>query len=149
MSKNTKFKDNAERIQYLENKQAEIAQNQEDNLVFDFDEALKEDSKQKIEIRLLEKTYYLPQKMPFSFSTFFLRHCYRKINGKWTIAFEDKYLMPFLELMFGRKFLDDLERSRDNRISMMFVYEQIVPKIMKEWGYNVNPNDQKKMSIQG
>jgi len=66
-----------------------------------------------------------------------------------TVAFEDKYLMPFIELMFGRKFLDDLERSRDNRISMMFVYEQIVPKIMKQWGYDVNPDDQKKMSIQG
>jgi hypothetical protein len=149
MSKNKNFKNNAERIAYLEDKQKEITDRQENNLVFDFDDALKEDNKRKIEIKLLNKTYFLPIKMPFSFSTFFLRHCYRKINGKWTVAFEDKYLMPFLELMFGKKFLDDLERARDNRISMMFVYEKIVPKIMKEWGYDVNPDDQKKMSIQG
>lgn len=146
---NKKFQNNADRIKYLNEKQDEIAQNQEKNLVFDFDEALKEDNKQKIEIKLLGKTYYLPMKMPFSFSTFFLRHCYKQIRGEWTVAFEDKYMMPFIELMFGKKFLDDLEKARDNRISLMFVYEHIVPKVMKQWGYNVNPNTQKKIQTRG
>ena len=152
MSENN-LNNNADRIKFLNEKQEEITERQSNNLVLDFDQALKEENKQKIEIKLLGRTYFLPKKMPFNFSTFFLRNCYKKIKGQWTVVMDDDKIMPFIELMFGKKFIENLENSRDNRISMMFVYEKIVPKILDQWGYNMDTSksghiSEKKIQIQ-
>jgi len=152
MSENN-LKNNADRIKFLDEKQEEITERQSNNLVLDFDQALREENKQKIEIKLLGKTYFLPKKMPFNFSTFFLRFCYKKIKGQWTVIMDDDKIMPFIELMFGKRFIENLEKSRDNRISMMFVYEKIVPKILNEWGYHMDASksghiSEKKIQIQ-
>jgi hypothetical protein len=139
MSENN-LKNNADRIKFLNKKQEEITERQSNNLVLDFDQALKEENKEKIEINLLGKTYFLPKKMPFNFSTFFLRSCYgkNKKSGEWEVSMTDDKILPFIELMFGKRFIENLEKSRDNRISMMFVYEKIVPKILNEWGYHMD-----------
>ena len=152
MSENN-LNNNADRIKFLNEKQEEITERQSNNLVLDFDQALKEENKQKIEIKLLGRTYFLPKKMPFNFSTFFLRNCYKKIKGQWTIIMDDDKIMPFIELMFGKKFIENLEKSRDNRISLMFVYQNIVPKILDEWGYHMDTSksghiSEKKIQIQ-
>lgn len=149
------FENNAERLAYLNDKENEIAKRQEKNLVLDFDEALKEENKKQIEVKLLGKTYFLPTKMPFNFSTFFLRNCYKKIKGEWFIAMDEDKVLPFIELMFGKKFIYQIEKAKDNRISLEFVMSNIVPKIMDKWGYSMNQSPekirelQKKMQIPG
>lgn len=132
-----KFKNNAERIRYLNQKEEEIADRQENNLVLDFDQAIKDENIKKIEIKLLGKTYFLPHKMPFNFSTFFLRNCYKKVKGEWTIIMEDDKVPVFLRLMFGDYFIKNIENSGDNRISLEFVMAKIVPQVMKAWGYDM------------
>lgn len=149
------FENNAERLAYLNDKENEIAKRQEKNLVLDFDEALKEENKKQIEVKLLGKIYFLPIKMPFNFSTFFLRNCYKKIKGEWVIAMDEDKVLPFIELMFGKKFIYQIEKAKDNRISLEFVMSNIVPKIMDKWGYSMNQSPekikelQKKMQIPG
>jgi hypothetical protein len=149
---NKRFKNNAERMAYLNQKESEIAERQEKNLVLDFDKALEEETKSQIEIKLLGRSYFLPTEMPFNFSTFFLRNCYKKIKGQWTVLMPEDKVLPFIELMFGKKFINQIENSKDNRISLEFVMRNIVPKVMEQWGYKMNnskENAQKKMQIQG
>lgn len=149
------FKDNIDRIKYLTEKQEEISTRQENNLVLDFDQALKEANKKQIEIKLLGKTYFLPSEMPFNFSTFFLRHCYKKVKGQFIVMMPEDKMLEFLELMFGRRFVQSLENSNNSNVSMLFVFQNIVPKVLKEWGYDtdVDPKQleeiQKKMLTQG
>lgn len=152
---NKNFKDNNDRIKYLTEKQEEISKRQENNLVLDFDQALKEANKKQIEIKLLGKTYFLPSEMPFNFSTFFLRHCYKKVKGQFLVMMPEDKMLEFLELMFGRRFIQSLENSNNSNVSMLFVFQNIVPKVLKQWGYDtdVDPKQfeeiQKKMLIQG
>lgn len=148
------FKNNDDRIKYLTEKQNEISERQENNLVLDFDQAIKEANKKQIEIKLLDKTYFLPSEMPFNFSTFFLRHCYKKVKGQFVVMMPEDKMLEFLELMFGKRFIQSLENSNNCNVSMLFVFQNIVPTVLREWGYdtNVDPKQleeiQKKMLIQ-
>lgn len=152
---NDKFKNNEERIKYLNQKHEEMAINQEDTLVLDFDEALKEESAENLKIKLLGKYYDLPKDIPFNFSTFLLRYCYKKVRGKLIMSIPDDKLYTFLELMIGKDFVKDLENSNNRNVSINFIFQKVVPKIMEEWGQNVDFNSdkvknlQKKMSIPG
>jgi len=147
---NKRFKNNVERIEYLNKKHEEIKENQENNLVLDFDKALEEEKSKskKIQINFMNEVFLIPYKMPFNFSTFFLRHCYKKINGKWTIVMPEDKVLLYLELMFGKKFMSKLEEAKDPFISQQFVFENIVPKIMKTWGYDIDTDPEKIKEIQ-
>jgi hypothetical protein len=135
-----KFDNNNDRIQYLNSKQEEIESNQVDTLVLDFDEALKEEEAKikKVKIVIAGKEYNIPSKMPFQFSTFFLRHCYKKVKGRWTITMQEDKVLPFLEKMLGKKFIMDFENSNNTALSIDFIFTKIVPKIMGTWGIDVN-----------
>lgn len=158
MGKNSKFKNNAERIAYLNQKHEEIITKQENTLLIDFDEALKEEEKKQLEMKLLGKIFKLPPAMPFNFSTFFLRYCYKKVKGKMVIVLPEDKIIDFLRLMFGNDFLVLLENTTNRNVTTDFVYKTIVPRIMKEWGQEVDTekaesfnvdNLEKKMLTQG
>jgi len=145
------FQNNEERLKFLNEKCDEIKERQLEELEFDFDEALNEYSKEKsFKVKFANKIFTLPMSMPFNFSTFFLRYCYKKIDGKMIFTVPDEHFYKFLELMFGREFLTSLERSR---ASINFVFETIVPKVMSKWGYDIdsskNKDIQKKMKMLG
>lgn len=146
-----RFKNNAERIAYLNKKHEEIKTNQENDLVLDFDNALEEEKKKvgKIIINFMGKSFELPKKMPFNFSTFFLRNCYKKIKNEWVVIFPEDKVLEYLELMFGKVFIDTLNNAKNRDVSIDFVFKNIVPSIMKEWGYKIdtskNEEIQKKM----
>jgi hypothetical protein len=150
-SYNNKFKNNAERIEYLDKKHEEIKENQENNLVLDFDEAIEEEKNKagKIVIKMLGKVFELPKKMPFNFSTFFLRNCYKKIDGEFVVVFPENKILEYLELMFGSEFINTLNNEKYSDISIDFIFKNIVPDVMKVWGYKVdtkrNKEIQKKM----
>jgi hypothetical protein len=134
------FENNNDRINYLNSKQEEIESNQVETLVLDFDEALKEEEAKikKIKIVVAGKEYNIPSKMPFQFSTFFLRHCYKKVKGRWTITMQEDKILPFLEKMLGKKFIIDFENSNNTSFSIDFIFKKIVPKIMSTWGIDVD-----------
>lgn len=137
---------NEEKIDFLNKKTDEIGKAQENTLLVDFDQALEEEKEETLTIKILGEYYILPGKMPFNFSTFFLRNCYKKIKGKQQFVMEENQIVPFLELMFGKKFVKKLEETDDNRISTNFIFEKIVPKIMSAWGQDIDTsNAQKKI----
>lgn len=152
--KNSKFKNNEDRIKYLDEKHEEIKKNQEDDLVLDFDKALEEEKAKssKIIIKLMGCEFKLPKKMPFNFSTFFLRNCYKKIEGQWVIVMPEDKVLEYIELMFGKDFINKLEQ-KNNDISIDFIFKNVVPGIMKQWGYDVDTSKnkylQKKMMNRG
>lgn len=152
-NKNNKFKNNNERIAYLNQKHEEILENQESSLLIDFDAALKEEEAKGYKIKVLEKYFYIPAAMPFNFSTFFLRHCYKRIKGKMVVTIPEDKMMDFLKLMFGNDFLICLENSNNRNLSIDFVYKKIIPVIMKSWGYNMDNSKtqelEKKVLTQG
>ena len=147
------YRSNQERVDYLNKKQNEIADNQENQLVLDFDKALEDGSKRPIIIKLIGKKYEVPSEMPFNFSTFFLRHCYKKIDGKMTVVMDDDKVLPYIELMFGKEFLDDVSKPENTKVSINFVFDKIAPAIMKQWGYDIDTSNkediQKKMMNRG
>lgn len=148
---NNKFKNNEERLAYLNSKQDEIAVRQEGELLIDFDKALEESKEEQIKVKFLNKHYQVPASMPFNFSIFFLRNCYKKVNGKMTVVVPDEYLVKFITMMFGNDFMTALENTKDVRITMGIVFSKIVPVILDKWGYNVDTTKQKKIQtlIQG
>jgi hypothetical protein len=145
---------NNKRLAFLNEKQDEMAQRQENGLVLDFDQALKEAKHETLTIKLLKESFELPAEMPYSFSMFFLRHCYKKIKGKWVVIMPDDKMTQFLDLMFGQRFLNFLESSKNQNISINFVFKKIVPEILDKWGYGLekdnsdNFSDQKKILTQ-
>jgi len=142
---NDKFKNNEERLAYLNTKQDEIAVRQEGELLIDFDKALEESKEEQIKVKFLNKYYQVPTSMPFNFSIFFLRNCYKKVNGKMTVVVPDEYLVKFITMMFGNDFMTALENTKDVRITMGIVFSKIVPAILDKWGYNVDTTKQKKI----
>lgn len=150
---NKKFKDNNERLEYLNKKQTEIAENQEKELVLDFDEALREESKKTFKVKLNGISYDMPKDMPMSFSTYLVRKCYKKIKGEWHIVMPDQdNLYMFIEKMFGKKFMMDIERSNNKALSMTFVFNTIVPGVFAQWKVPLNTsnsNIEKKIMSQG
>ncbi len=146
--------ENEKRLELLENKFEEIKERQESELTCDFDKALEEyvKKKERLTVRFLGKIYELPQSVPFNFSTFFLRYCIKKVNGKQVVSIPDDKILQFIKLMFGQKFLIALETSNNVNVSIEFVNETIVPFVMKQWGYDIDNENvkdlQKKISSQ-
>ena len=153
MENKKRFKNNFERMQYLDDKQDEIAKRQENELILDYTEALKEENAKALKVNINGTLYDIPSKMPFSFSTYFIKNCYKKVNGKQVFAFEDQSTMfDIVEKIFGKKFMFDLNKQINKNVSLTFLFEKVIPDIMRHWGLDINTKDsniQKKMMTQG
>lgn len=155
LSEEQKNIENEKRLKTLDKKFEEIKERQESELTCDFDKALEEFSKEEesFTVRFLGKIYELPSSMPFNFSTFFLRYCYKKVDGKMVIVMPEDKILTFIKLMFGGEFLAALEQAKNPKINMKFISNKIVPIVMKQWGYDVNNENvkdlQKKISTRG
>lgn len=134
---------NEDRILFLDQKAAELQQVQQEDLVADYDEALREYENQNKPhyVKFAGEVFAVPREMPFNFAAFYFRHCIRKVRGKTEMVVPEDKLYEFIELMFGREFLSVLERSD---VGMNFVFERIVPDIMKMWGHDVNAEKKQK-----
>ena len=133
-------KKNMERIAFLEEKTAELVQEQESELVTDYDQALEEyEFKNKPhKIKFNGKVFKIPHTMPFSFSMFYMRHCLIKQGGKTMFTIPDDKLATFIEKMFGADFLNEFDQN--NKASLDFLLQIIIPDVMYKWGYNVKSN---------
>lgn len=128
---------NEERILFLDQKAQELQESQQEDLVADYDAALKEyETKNKPHlIKFSGEVFEIPNEMPFKFATFYFRHCVKKVAGKTQMQVPEDRLYEFIELMFGKRFLSVLETSD---AGMNFVFRHIVPDIMKMWGQDVD-----------
>lgn len=140
---NSKFTNNEERENFLEEKFEEIQEIQEADLLVDFDQAIKEKAEKPLYIKFIGKTFEVPRKMPFKFATFFFRYCYKKEHGKIKIDVPEERLFQFMQLMFGNDFLTSIERNKKN-ISLELVFDVISVPILDKWGYGI---DQKKKAM--
>lgn len=139
IKENKRFENNTERLDYLNRKQEEIANRQEEELVLDFDEALREENKKKFKVKVNGISYDMPRDMPISFQTFLIRKCYKKIKGAWQLVLpEEDALYTFIDKMFGEKFLRDIERSKNRALSLSFLYNDIIPAVFKQWGLDLD-----------
>lgn len=137
MTEKNKPMTNDERIAFLNKKTEEVARNQEQELVTDYDEALKEYQEQNKphRIKFKGRLFNIPRSMPFSFGLFYMRHCIKKRNGKTVFELPDDRLSEFIEKMFGKEFLNMLDQSTD--VDIDFVVGRLIPDIMDRWGYAV------------
>jgi len=129
---------NKERINFLDTKVEELGEQQANDLVIDYDAALKE-YKQKsnpYKIKFKGRIFDVPRSMPFSFSMFYMRYCLVKKQGKTIFQIPDERIHEFIEKMFGRLFLKTLMNSDD--VDMNFVMGTLVPDIFEKWGYGIN-----------
>lgn len=128
---------NEEKIAFLNAKTEELSSHQEEELVTDYDEALKEyqEENKPHKIKFKGKIFSIPSSMPFSFGLFYMRHCIKKRDGKTIFEIPDDKLSEFIEKMFGKEFLDTLDQSVD--IDVNFVVGILIPDIMDRWGYTI------------
>jgi len=127
--------DKQAKIDFLNEKHAELIENQEQELILDFDEALKE-YKTKIptfKIKFKGEFYNIPTEMPFSFSMFYMRNCLVTRNGKTVFEIPDDKFKEFISLMFGTKFLAQLEKVENDDVTFNFVIGKMIPEIMEKW----------------
>ena len=127
---------NEERVAFLNAKAEEICKREEDELVLDFDQALAEKAQKPIKVRFQGKVYNVPAQMPFNFAMFFFRNCYKKVGGNMQVQVPEEKLPQFVELMFGKEFLNTVENTD---VPMNFVFETIAQSIMAKWGYETQP----------
>jgi hypothetical protein len=117
------------------NQAAQIeAEAQAENLVVDFDAALKEwetKDKKPYLVKFLGKTYPVPREKPFAYALFVNRYCIRKRDGVMVFEIPDDKIEEFFRLMFGQQFLDALKASD---VDCEFVLQKIVPAIVEMWG---------------
>lgn len=136
---------NKEREKLLDNKLSELAENQSGNLVIDFDQAIKEEQENIIQIIFEGKKWDLPHKMPFSFAMFFFRNCLKKSGNKTIVEIPDDLTLVFIEKMFGKKFYESLIESNIN-FSFDLLFKNLAFKILKSWGIDMDsPEAQKKI----
>lgn len=130
-----------EKIAFLNQKTEEVVAKQEKELITDYDEALNEYKlkNKSHKIKFKGKVFDVPSSMPFSFGMFYLKHCIQKKNGKTIFSIPDDKLDEFIERMFGKKFLLELNASDD--VELKFVIGELVPDIMAKWGYGINKDD--------
>ena len=128
---------NDERIAYLNSKVEELSELQEQELVTDYDAALKEYKTKNVpyKVRFKGKIYEVPMTMPFSFSMFYMRYCIVKENGKTIFKIPDNLIGAFIEKMFGTSFLQALHENDD--IELNFILGTIVPDVFEKWGYGI------------
>ena len=128
---------NEERLAFLNEKAEELSAQQEEELVTDYDEVLKEYQTQNKphKVKFKGRVFDVPRSIPFSFSLFYMRHCIKKQGGATVFVIPDDKQSEFIERMFGKKFLEILEQSDD--VEMDFVFSKLVPDIMDKWGYNI------------
>jgi|GEM_PF-3256173 len=140
---------NEERIAFLNSKMEELTNEQEQDLVSDYDQALSEYKNQNkpFLVRFKGKVFEVPRSMPFSFSMFYMRHCIVKINGKTQFQIPDDKIEEFVCRMFGKTFYSELELSDD--VEMGFVLGTLVPDIFAKWGYGINRAKTKSVEKNG
>jgi hypothetical protein len=134
---------NEERLAFLNEKAEELSIQQEEELVTDYDAALKEyQTKNKpYKVKFKGQLFDVPRSIPFSFSLFYMRHCIKKQGGTTVFVIPDDKQSEFIERMFGKRFLKVLEQSDD--VELNFVFSKLVPDIMDKWGYSVkNPKNE-------
>ena len=130
-------KKNEERIEFLDTAVEQLTSQQEEELVTDYDQALKEyqEKNRPYKIRFKGKVFEVPCSIPFPFSLFYMRNCIKRQNGKTIFTIPDDKQSEFVEKMFGKEFLSLLAQSDD--IELNFVFSVLVPDIMDKWGYNI------------
>jgi hypothetical protein len=126
---------NDEKLALLDEKLEELKADQEKDLLLDFDNAIKEKQAKPLTIKFQDEIFEIPASMPFNFSTFFFRYCYKKLNGKIKIEVPEDRMIQFIELMFGKKFVTALERST---ITVDMVFDTLASTILDKWGYSIN-----------
>jgi len=126
-----------DRVRFLNNAVQELADEQEAQLVSDFDQAEAEYRKEKppLHVRFRGQDFVLPGTMPFSFSMFFMRYCLKRQGDKLTMEVPDEMVPELIERMFGKAFLSLLEESD---VEMGFVLDRMVPDILAKWGPGAN-----------
>jgi len=139
-NENPRFKNNEERIKYLDEQCLELATNQEEMLVLDFDKAIEESKSEYFNVKLNNKIFKIPSSMPLGFATFFFRNCMH--NESFDL--DDKDLEKFLDLMFGADFIN--EASIIN-VPTKILFEKMAMPILEKWGYNTEQKNQNKAQI--
>lgn len=124
--------DNQERIAALNRAAQAESQAQADNLVIDFDNALKEWKGKGAphKVKFLGRTFDVPREKPFAYALFVSRHCIKKVDGKTMFVVDDDKVEEFYRLMFGDEFLEALLESN---VDYQFVMDNIVPSILSLW----------------
>ena len=124
--------DNQERIAALNRAAQAESQAQAENLVVDFDNALKEwrGKNEPHKVKFLGRTFDVPREKPFAYALFVSRHCIKKVDGKTMFIVDDDKVEEFYRLMFGDEFLEALLESN---VDYQFVMENIVPNILSLW----------------
>jgi hypothetical protein len=138
--------DNNERMALLDEKLDELRDEQEKDLLLDFDKAIEEKQGKPYTIKFKNEIYEIPCQMPFNFSTFFFRYCYKKQNGKVIIEVPEDRMIQYIELMFGKKFVNALEKST---VTVDMVFDDLSTTILGKWGYGIDKksNDMEKKIV--
>jgi hypothetical protein len=121
--------------QFLNEKVQELKEQQESDLIIDFDAAIKEKKSQLKQYRVKFN------EMPMSFGLFFFRHCYNKKSGKMNVDIPEEKMYEFIELMFGKKLVEEFSNST---VGMNLVFEKLSPQILKHWGYDTTDENVEK-----
>ncbi len=129
-----------EKIELLNQKVTELAEEQEKELVTDYDQALKEyhEKKKTHKLRFKGKIFELPASIPFSFSMFVTRNCMKKRNGKTMFEIPEDKTDEFISRMFGKEFCEEMKEDRE--LELDFVLQVLIPDVMKKWGWGIDTN---------
>ena len=134
---------NKEKEEFLDQQLDNLANQQEQELLIDFDEIIEEEKAQGLKIKFNKKIYTIPSKMPFSFAMFFFRNCLKTVKGKTVIQIPDHITIEFIERMFGEVFLKDLEESKID-ISFQTLFEKFANKVLNNWGIDIESDETQK-----
>lgn len=136
-STNELSESNIAKLELLDQRLEDEKREQEERLLIDFDEVVKEHKSKPFTIRFQEKFYEIPASMPFNFSMFFFRYCLKRKNGKQVIDIPEDKVDRFIELMLGRQFLNSLERSEE-AFEFEMIMDRLATPILEKWGYGTS-----------
>ena len=137
VSDKTKSQKSAENIARLNNAHKQLIDEQEHQLLVDFDAAYEEwKAKDKpLTVKFKGKIYSVPRRQPFAYSLFISRHTKRKYDHKLKREVPQLFIPEdkaeeYVRLMFGEEFLQAMKASD---VEVDFVMDKIAPEIHKIW----------------
>ncbi len=109
---------------------------QQESLIIDFDEAVREEQSKAVKIKFQGKLYELPKSAPAWLPLFVNRHAK---NG----VLNDEQNLKLIEGLLGKEFSDKIVDEQNNFVSFELVNDKILTPVMEMWGISGTENVKK------
>lgn len=118
---------------------------QEEELIIDFDQAVKEERARAIQVKFSGRKFSLPASAPAWIIVFVNRH-----GEGDNLVLSDKHTLELIEGLMGKEFVSAITDEKENFVTLEAVNTYILEPVFKKWGFaSAEAGSKKKQMTRG